>query len=476
MIGPSMRQHQIQRGTLSPQQVQYLKMLQLPTMALEQAIKAEIERNILLEEGHEEETEQVEEEPATDEKEEAEKEDEYDIEDFLNDEQGHKVSSGTSSNEERDEIPVPETITLYESVLSQFYLLPISEEETIIGEEIIGNLSEDGYLRRPLEKIAQDLTLSTNGPPITVEKAESVLKRIQKLDPPGIGSRDLRECLLVQMEISTADPQIKELAIRILTDHWGAFSKKHYEELAGSLDISLDQLKCILHVIQHLNPKPGEGIFSPQQNYLNPDFIVTQEENGDFIISLNDRSIPPLRINRGYREMMSKRKNNGVSREAKDYIRQDFEKAKWFINSLHQRRQTMQRVMETILDKQKTFFESGKGLKPLIYKDIAEIIGMDISTISRVVSKKAVQTDYGTFELRHFFSDKIESDDGEDVSNKEVKLLLKKLIDAEDKMKPYSDDKLKQMLNAKGLNIARRTVAKYREQMDIPVARLRREL
>lgn len=473
MIGPSMRQVQGQFQRLSPQQVQYLKMLQLPTMALEQAIKTEMVENLMLEEGHDEE---IEEEQATDEKEETENDDDYDLEDFLNDEQGHKVPSGTSSNEERDEIPVPETITLYESILSQFYLLPISQEETIIGEEIIGNLDEDGYLRRPLQNIAQDLTLSGNGFTITPEQAELVLKRIQKLDPPGIGSRDLRECLLVQMEISTADPEVKELAIRILTDHWDAFSKKHYEELAGSLSISLEQLKCIIQAIQHLNPKPGEGIFSPQQNYLNPDFIVTQEENGDFIISLNDRSIPPLRINRGYREMMSKRKNNGVPRESKDFIRQHFEKAKWFINSLHQRRETMQKVMETILDKQRTFFETGKGLKPLIYKDIAEIIGMDISTISRVVSKKAVQTDYGTFELRHFFSDKIESDDGEDVSNKEVKLLLKQLIDTEEKLKPYSDDKLKQMLNAKGLNIARRTVAKYREQMGIPVARLRKEL
>jgi len=481
MVGPGLHQYQAMKLSqkLSPQQVQYLRMLQLPTQALEQAIKAEIVLNPLLEEGYDEELEQAEtqEEPAKEEAEEPEKEkDDYDLDDFLSDElEGYKVPSVSNDNEERDEIPIPETVTLYEFVLSQFFLLELDEEEQHIGEEIIGNLDENGYLRRSLESIVQDLNLTAGQTTFSVEKAELVLKRIQRLDPPGIGSRDIQECLLVQMELSATEPEIKELATRILGHYFDDFSKKHFENLAAALNVSLDRLKCVFQAIQHLNPKPGEGKFSAQQNYINPDFIVTQDED-DFVITLNDRNIPPLRINKAYREMMSKRKKNGVPNEAKEYIRENFERAKWFISSLHQRRETMLRVMKTILDKQKTFFDTGEGLRPMIYKDIAEVIGMDISTISRVVSKKAVQTDYGTFPLRYFFSDSIATQDGEEVSNKEVKNTLKQLIDSEDPLKPLSDDKLKKILNERGLNIARRTVAKYREQMQIPVARLRRRL
>jgi RNA polymerase sigma-54 factor len=363
---------------------------------------------------------------------------------------------------------------MYHRLLEQFFLLDLDDEEALIGQEIIGNIDEDGYLRRDLAVIIQDLNL-THNTTITLEKGEQVLKKIQRLDPVGIASRSLQECLIVQLEISKVEPILKALALRVMREMYDDFTMRHFEDIAKKLVITLDDLKRIIWVIQHLNPKPGEGDFSPQENYVVPDFIVTQSDD-DFIISLNDRNIPPLRINKAYKELMSKRKKNGVSTEAKDFIRQRFEAAKWFISSIHQRRETMMKVMRSIVDKQRDFFETGEGLRPMIYKDISEVIGMDISTISRVVNSKYVQTDYGVFSLRHFFSDSISTTDGDEVSNKEVKRKLKEIMDAEDPLKPYSDDKLAQMLNSQGLNIARRTVAKYREAMLIPVARLRRKL
>jgi len=478
---------------LSPQQVQYLKMLQLPTLALEQKIKAELEMNPLLEEGVEDEVEVSEdplepeleaptEEQAADGAEEkkekeqkADERDEYTIDDFIKEEYTGYKAAEPFDPEEKDEMPLPDAVPLYHRLLEQFNLLDLDDEEILIGPEIIGNLDEDGYLRRDLASIVQDLNLS-HGTTITLEKAESVLKKIQRLDPPGIGSRNLQECLIVQMEMKEMDNHyLKQLTLKVLKEHFEDFTMRHFEELAKKLNITLDELKDVIDVIQHLNPKPGEGEFTPHENYVIPDFIVTQSEN-DFIITLNDKNIPPLRINKQYKELMSKRKKDGVPPEAKDFIRQRFEAAKWFISSIYQRRETMLKVMRTIVDKQREWFEKGEGLKPMIYKDIAEVIGMDISTISRVVNSKYVQTDYGVYPLRYFFSDSISTTDGEEVSNKEVKKKLKELIEKEDPLKPLSDDKLAKLLNEQGLNIARRTVAKYREAMHIPVARLRRRL
>ncbi len=473
---------------LSPQQVQYLKMLQLPTLALEQKIKAELEMNPLLEEGFEEEIEvaQEQDEPSKEDLPsdgtEVEKvedlkqkdEDTYTIDDYMNDDNSGYKAKERFDDDERDEMPMADTVPLYHKLLEQFNLLDLDDDEILIGQEIIGNLDEDGYLRRDLTAIVQDLNL-TNNTNIALEKAESVLKRIQQLDPVGVASRTLRECLTVQLESSNFDIDLKNAALRILNEFYEEFTMRHFEEIAKKLCINLDELKRVVEIIQHLNPKPGEGEFTPHENYIVPDFIVTQSED-DFIITLNDRNIPPLRINKKYKELMSKRKKNGVSVEAKDFIRQRFEAAKWFISSIYQRRETMLKVMRTIVEKQRTFFETGEGLKPMIYKDISEVIMMDISTISRVVNSKFVQTDYGVFSLRHFFSDSISTTDGEEVSNKEVKNKLKQLIDTEDPLKPLSDHKLAELLNTQGLNIARRTVAKYREAMLIPVARLRRKL
>jgi RNA polymerase sigma-54 factor len=465
---------------LSPQQVQYLKMLQLPTLALEQKIKAELEMNPLLEEGFDEEQEPAaeEQEKSTEETEadrdSSSEEDKYSIDDYMNDDQAGYKAPERFDNEEKEEFPIPDSVPLYHNLLEQFSLLDLDDEEILIGQEIIGNVDEDGYLRRDLAIIVQDLNL-THGTSIQLEKAESVLQKIQRLDPVGIASRSLQECLLVQLEVSSIDPATKSLALRILSEFYEDFTMRHFEELVKKLNINPEDLKRVIEAVQHLNPKPGEGEFSPQENYIVPDFIVTKTDS-DFLISLNDRNIPPLRINKAYRELMSKRKKNGVSTEAKDFIRQRFEAAKWFISSIHQRRETMVKVMRSIVEKQHDFFETGESLRPMIYKDIAEVIMMDISTISRVVNSKYVQTDYGVFPLRYFFSDSISTADGEEVSNKEVKKKLKDLIDGEDPAKPLSDHKLAELLNAQRLNIARRTVAKYREAMMIPVARLRRKL
>jgi RNA polymerase sigma-54 factor len=472
---------------LSPQQVQYLKLLQLPVLALQQRIEAELDTNPLLEESAEEEMElanqqeeersEAAEEAATPESKaetDGAEEGSYTIEDFMNDESsGYKAPRG-DGDEEREEIPTPAVVTMAEHLMEQLRLLDLTEDELILGEEIIGDIDEDGYLRRDLSLILHDVQ-ATHSLTFTPEKAEEVLQKILQLDPPGIGSRSLQECLTVQLKVGKFDPEIKDLALKVVELYYEEFTMKHYEEIARKLNVSMDTLKKVVDLIRRLNPKPGEGEFTAAENYIVPDFLV-QNDNGEFIITLNDRNIPPLRVNKAYQQIFAGRRKNNVSSEAKDFIRKKFEAAKWFIASIHQRRQTMMNVMRAIVERQREFFETGENLKPLIYKDIAETIGMDISTISRVVNGKYVQTEYGVFPLRHFFGDSIPTVNGEEISNKEVKKKIKEIIDVEEPHKPLSDDRIAEMLNQQGLNIARRTVAKYREQMMIPVARLRRKI
>jgi RNA polymerase sigma-54 factor len=483
----NLSQRQTLQQKLTPQQVQYLQLLQLPLLALEQRIKAELEQNPLLEETDEleqtQENEEVKPEEVTEplngeqpaEKDDRANEDGYTFEDFMNDDlDGHKVTRSMRDDEERDEFPQAAEITLTQRLQDQILLLDLSDEEIVLADEIIGNIDEDGYLRRGLTLIVQDLNLSHSFS-ITEPRAEEILRMIHRLDPPGIGARTLQECLLAQLEIGDFDPVLREHATRMLTEFFEDFTMKHYEDLAKKLGIDIDQLKLVMELIQKLNPKPGEGEFTAQQNYIIPDFIVERSDDG-FTVSLNDRAVPPLRINRRYKELMSRKQKGVAATNVKDFIRKRFEAAKWFINSINQRRDTMMRVMQAIVAKQQAFFESGEFLRPMIYKDIAEIVGMDISTISRVVNGKYVQTEFGVFELRHFFSDKLSTQSGEDVSNKEVKRMIKEIIDQEDMNRPLSDDRIAEMLNTRGVNIARRTVAKYREAMHIPVARLRRQI
>lgn len=470
--------------------MQYLQLLQLPVLALEQRIKAELEINPLLEETDDlEQTQEAEaeelkvEEPIDagemnerDTPESTKEVDGYTIDDFMNDDlDGFKAPRAENDDDDRDRFPQPAEVSITQRLMDQIRLLDITPDEKLLAEEIIGNVDDDGYLRRDLHLIVQDLNLS-QGLNLTDQLGDGVLQRIQMLEPPGIAARNLQECLLAQLEVVECSPCLKEQAIKVLTKCYDEFTMKHYEEIAKRLDVHLDDLKQVVELIQKLNPKPGEGQFSAQQNYIIPDFNV-ERDGDDFVVTLNDRNVPPLRINKNYKDLMlRKRGKNGAPSDVKDFVRKRFEAAKWFIASIHQRRDTMMRVMRAIIEKQRSFFETGENLKPMIYKDIAEIISMDISTISRVVNGKYVQTEYGVYELRHFFSDKLTTQSGEEVSNKEVKKTIREIIESEDSQKPLSDDKIAEMLNGKGLNIARRTVAKYREAMMIPVARLRRKI
>ena len=465
---------------LTPQQVQYLKLLQLPILVLEQRLKTELETNPLLEEGADDEPEVLTSEESdvgaseTEQSNGSTEEETYSLDDYMKEEYWGLRTAPAAEDGEREDIPIPAAVPMQQLLLDQLQLLDLNDEELLLGQEIIGNIDEDGYLRRDLELIVQDINL-THGKSISQETAERVLKKIHQLDPPGIGARTLQECLIAQLEVGVIEPKVKDLAIRVLRDQYDDFSLKHYEDLAKGLGVTLEDVKKIFEIIQRLNPKPGEGETTAQENYIIPDFVVHYED-GEFIIQLNDRNIPPLRINKGYKEILSRRKKNGLNPDARAFIRSKFEAAKWFISSLHQRRQTLLKVMRTIVERQRQFFETGENLRPMIYKNIAEEIQMDISTISRVVNGKYVQMDFGVYELKHFFSDKIETVTGEEISNKEVKNQIRDIIQNEDPRKPLSDDRIAEMLREKGLNIARRTVAKYREQMTLPVARMRRKI
>ena len=468
---------------LTPQQVQYLKLLQLPTLSLEQRIKMELELNPMLELNEEQELsldqEDRAEEPddkSEETSEETEPKDDYTIEDYMTDDlSGFKSPEASKSNDEDDsyESPQQSTIPLSERLLSQLKMFVSDDEDILLGEEILGNVDEDGYLRRELTLIVQDLNLSF-GLTIAVEKAECVLQKILLLDPPGIAARNLQECLIAQLHAGKHASSLKELAIRILKEFFEDFRLKRFDNLEHNLNISRETLKKVVELVQHLNPKPGEGEFSAQENYITPDFIV-EKDNGDFIITLNDRNIPTLRINSAYKQLVAP-KGKKVSAETKDFVKKKFEAAKWFIASIHQRRETLMKVMRIIVERQRTWFEEGESLKPMIYKDISEIVGVDISTISRVVNSKYVQTEFGVHSLRFFFTSGLESDNGEDVSNQVVKKRVKDIIEVEPPLDPLNDDKIADILKQEGIRIARRTVAKYREQLGLPIARMRRKV
>jgi RNA polymerase sigma-54 factor len=354
--------------------------------------------------------------------------------------------------------------TLPEHLLSQLHMTNLSEKELVVGEYIIWNINEDGYLTYPIELIAENLD-------VTLGEVEKVLHAIQHFDPMGIAARNLKECLLIQM--MEIDPY-NDVVIEILRDHFEDFTNKRYEKIIKKLEITEMDMRLAIEDITKLNPKPGEGYVLFHNNVIVPDIVVEREDD-EFHIHMNDWNIPHLRINNSYKKLLLDKKKS--SKETRDYIRQSLESARWLINSIHQRRATILKVIEAIIDKQREFFENGKEyLRPMILKDIADEIGMDISTISRVTNGKYVQTEYGVFELKYFFSERIRSDDGDDVSNKTIKNFIKEIIGKEDPNKPFNDQKIAEMLKVKGYNVARRTVAKYREQMMIPVSRLRRKI
>ena len=468
---------------LSPQQIQFIKLLQIPTTELETRIEEELETNPALEEGSDQNeldnSEDTEFDETTD-----SSNDEISLEDYLQDDySGYKMQGDGSGDDEDKEIPIASAQSFIDQLKDQLGYLKLDPRQMIIAEQLIGSIEGDGYIRREMESIINDLAFSQNIE-TTLEELEEILEKIQDFDPPGIAARNLKECLLIQLrrkeEEENGDVQ---LAIRILESSYDDFTKKHFDKIKKKLNIEdEDALKDAMAAITKLNPKPGsssEGMVRTQ--YLMPDFILNNV-NGKLELTLNSRNAPELRISRSYADMLdaydkSKTKDQKL-KQTVTFVKQKLDSAKWFIDAIKQRQMTLLNTMQAIVNFQYDFFLSGdeSKLRPMILKDIANTINMDISTVSRVANSKSIQTEFGIFQLKYFFSEGISTDSGEDVSSREVKQSLKDMIDNEDKSKPLSDDKLEKLLKAKGYNIARRTVAKYREQMNIPVARLRKEL
>jgi len=476
-----------QNQKLSPQQIQYQKLLQLNTLALEQRIKTELELNPMLEETM---LEDIELKQETNDKSNDTLDDfggdsqssteEFAPEDYMNQSDIDDTRLNKSYGEEPTR-PLPKDKEgLNERLLDQLYMQKLPEKDIILGENIIASIGKDGYFKHDLNKLLEDLELFDHYK-ISYEEAEKVLHVIQNFDPPGIAARDLRECLLIQLQSESYDPYYSYLAEKMLQDHFEDFKNKRFDAIQKNLVVSKETLRSVLEIIQKLNPKPGEGnIMSEEANQISPDFII-EREGENFIVSLNDRSMPSVTISKTYLQMLNankrKRKISQQERDAHKFLREKFESAKWFIFSIQQRRDTLMRIMRAILEKQYEFFEIGpKALKPMIYKDIADEIMMDISTISRVVNGKYVQSPVGIHELKYFFSEGLSTDSGKEISNKHIKELIKDIIENEEKKSPFSDDKIAKMLIEKGIHIARRTVAKYREQLKLPVARMRKEL
>lgn len=474
--------HQKLLQKLSPQQIQLMKLLQLPTTALEERIKEEIEINPALEEGNEDDfNEEEKEENLEDESADA-NEDEFSLNDYMDEEDdSYKLSeSEDRSVSKKTEIVYGSSTTLQDILESQLGMRYLNERQLQIADYILGNIDEEGYLRRELDAIVDDLAFSQN---IIVEKieVESLLKIIQEFDPAGVGARNLEECLLLQLRRKSNQSAAVKLATEIISNHMDEFSKKHYDKIIKKLNIEEALLKSAIQEIVKLNPRPGSSVGDSEKNMqqIVPDFIISNND-GRIDISINSRNAPDLRVSRAYAEMLqgySKGKNK-ASKEASSFVKQKIEDARWFIDAIKQRQQTLLYTMKAIVDYQYEFFLEGDEtkLKPMILKDIAERIGLDISTISRVANSKYVQTHFGTFLLKTFFSESLSTDSGEEVSTREVKKILEDCILGEDKKKPLTDDHLTKILKEKGYNIARRTVSKYREQLNIPVARMRVQL
>ena len=492
-LSQSFQQKLLQK--LSPQQIQLMKLLQVPTANLEERIKEEIEENPALEmdaEGEADEydlnsEEEQESEDKSEEEYESEEQDTPDINEYLLDDDGEIADYKTKDDhypEMGDDkvIPIRAEISFQEHLMNQLGLLELDKRNRIIAEQIIGSLDDDGYLRSDIGSLVDDMAFR-QGLEVSEKEVTELLLQIQQFDPPGIAARNLQECLLLQLKRKESEGESVKQAIQIMGKYFDEFTKKHYERIQRSMGITDVQLKEIIGQIIRLNPKPGGNYSSGSQaeQFIIPDFYVLNN-NGKLEISLNARNAPALRISEGYREMMKEyekgSKKDKRQKEAVTFIRQKIDAARWFIDMIQQRQATLLNTMGAILQHQEAFFLTGDEttLRPMILKDIAELTGLDISTVSRVANSKFVQTEFGNFRLKYFFSESLSTDSGEEVSTKEVKKILLDFIEAEDKHKPLSDDLLTEMLQGRGYNIARRTVAKYREQLNIPVARLRKEL
>lgn len=469
---------------LSPQQIQFIKLLQVPTAELDARIKEELEVNPALEEGPDDFQSNEYDSDFQENDSDYSSDHDLDITSYLNqDEQGYKMQGdGSSCKDDEDyESPIATLSSLSDNLSEQFAYLSLTPQQHQLGLQLLGSIESDGYLRRPLRAIVSDLVFS-QGISTSIEELESILKKIQLLEPAGIGARDLQECLLLQLRRKDHQEKLVLIAIDIIENHFDEFSKKHFEKIQKRLGLTESQTHQVMALITRLNPKPGsvEGD-EDRAHYLMPDFILINN-NGNLEVSLNSRNAPELKISRAFSEMLdtyhkSDKSNQGV-KETAIFVKQKLDSAKWFIDAIKQRQATLLRTMSAIMKLQYDFFLEGDEtrLRPMILKDVAKIISMDVSTVSRVANSKSVQTEFGLFPLKYFFSEGIATDSGEDASSREVKNILRDLIEAEPKRKPLSDDKLEKLLNEKGYNIARRTVAKYREQLNIPVARLRKQI
>lgn len=487
MLKQTLQQKLLQK--LSPQQIQFIKLLQVPTVSLDARIKEELEENPALEDGSlTNMNDPVEEYPDRDpdddfENKEGDFEEEFSVDEYIQEEDynDYPTNYGGDDDDDKKEIPIAVQDSFFELLQNQLDLLALSDKDYIIGQQIIGSLDDDGYLRRPILSLIDDLAFSQN---VIVEEGEvqSILKMIQEFEPAGIGARDLQECLLLQLRRKDQQNPIIRQAIKLVDSYLEEFTKKHYDKIEKQLEITSDELRDILGEILKLNPKPGDsGASTSKQLHIIPDFHISNND-GTLHLTLNGRNAPELRVSRSYQEMFEHyektEKTDKKMKEAVQFVKQKLDSAKWFIDAIKQRQQTLLKTMNAIMEYQYDYFLTGdeRLLKPMILKDIADRIEMDISTVSRVANSKYVQTEFGTFLLKSFFSEAIQTDSGEEVSNKEVKKILEECIENEDKRKPLADEKLTEILKEKGYSIARRTVAKYREAMNIPVARLRKEL
>ncbi|MDR3060731.1 MAG: RNA polymerase factor sigma-54 [Dysgonamonadaceae bacterium] len=474
---------------LSPLQIQQVKMLELNAIELENRIDRELEENPALDEV-DDSSSVSNEETSTDEFDPNDEgnisEEDIVLGDYLNEDDipDYKFQQNNYSPEnQKDDIPYSEAESFQEYLLDQLRLRPLTEEQFRIGEYLIGNIDEDGYLRRDLGAISDDLAFQY-GDDVPVSEIEKVLEVIKEFDPSGVASGDLKECLLLQLKRKTPTPARKK-ACKILENYFEEFSKKHFEKILKGMNISEDELKDVIKEITLLSPKPGsawESNLETKMSQINPDFVI-EVVNGELLFNMPQQNIPELRINREYQEMFddySKNKKNQSAdrREALLFVKQKLDSAKWFIDAVKQRQNTLKGTMLAIVELQRDFFLSGEeqDLRPMILKDVAELSGYDISTISRVSNSKYVQTNYGIYPLKYFFSESLQNEAGKEVSTREVKAILKACIEKEDKNKPLTDDALVRELKDKGYEVARRTIAKYREQLGIPVARLRKEI
>lgn len=470
---------------LSPQQIQVIKLLEIPTLQLEQRIKKELEENPVLELESDNPSNEEENEIRDDDNDNDVDNEEFTFDDYYDEEEdnipSYKLNTNNYSKDDKYiDIPFSVGTTFHEFLYEQLGVIELSEEKHLLAEYIIGNIDDDGYLRRDLLAISDDLAFNMN---IEVSEDElyDILMIVQELDPPGVGARDLRECLLIQLKRKKGDDL--ETARIIVKDYFDEFTKKHYSKIQNRLDLSDDDLKHSIDQILKLNPKPGSSYSNPlnkSNQHIVPDFIL-ENVDGELSLSLNQRNVPDLKINDTYLSMLhalGKSQKNKNQKEAMLFVKQKLDSAKWFIDAIQQRQTTLLLTMSEIINFQKEYFQEGDEtkLKPMILKDIAERTNLDISTISRVSNSKYIQTHFGIYPLKYFFSEGMQKDDGEEVSTREIKKILQECIEGENKRKPLTDEKLAKILKDKSYNIARRTVAKYREQLGIPVARLRKEL